>query len=67
MVVPVPDVVSPVVVSLYIPAIFTGLLVGLIGLLGIAFQKRDIHVLILTDIVGLGMLIIVAAVGTDLA
>ena len=67
MVVPVPDVVSPVVASLYIPAIFTGLLVGLIGLLGIAFQKRDIHVLILTDIVGLGMLIIVAAVGTDLA
>jgi hypothetical protein len=39
MVVPVPDVVSPVVVSIYIPAIFTGLLVGLIGLLAIAFQK----------------------------
>lgn len=67
MVVPVPDVVSPVVVSLYIPAIFTGLLVGLIGLLAIAYQKNDIHILILTDIVGLGMLVMVAAVGTDLA
>jgi energy-converting hydrogenase A subunit G len=67
MVVPVPDVVSPVVVSLYIPAIFTGLLVGLIGLMAIAYQKRDIHILILTDIVGYGMLVMVAAVGTDLA
>lgn len=67
MVVPVPDVVSPIVASLYIPAIFTGLTVGLIGLLAIAYQKNDIHILILTDIVGLGMLIMVAAVGTDLA
>ncbi len=67
MVVPVPDVVSPVVVSLYVPAIFTGLLVGLIGLMAIAYQKRDIHILILTDIVGMGMLVMVAAVGTDLA
>ncbi len=63
----VPSVVSPVVVSLYLPAIFTGLLVGLIGLLAISYQKNDLHTLILTDIVGLGMLILVAAVGTDLA
>jgi energy-converting hydrogenase A subunit G len=63
----VPNVVSPIVVEFYIPAIFTGLLVGLIALLAISFQRRDIHTLILTDIVGFGMLILVAAVGTDLA
>jgi len=63
----VPSVVSPIVVSLYIPAIFTGLLVGIIGLLAISYQKNDLSALILTDIVGIGMLIMVAAVGTDLA
>ena len=63
----VPSVVSPVVVSLYLPAVFTGLFAGLIGLLAITYQKNDLHTLILTDIVGVGMLIIVAAVGTDLA
>ncbi len=63
----VPSVVSPVVVSLYVPAIFTGIIVGLIGLLAISYQKNDLSALILTDIVGIGMLILVAAVGTDLA
>lgn len=63
----VPSVVSPVVVSIYLPAIFTGIIVGLIGLLAISYQKNDLHALILTDIVGTGMLILVAAVGTDLA
>ncbi len=63
----VPSVVSPVVVSLFIPAIFTGLLAGIIGLMAIAYQKNDLSALILTDIVGVGMLILVAAVGTDLA
>ena len=63
----VPNLVSPVVVELYLPAVFTGLLAGLIGLLAITYQKKDLHTLILTDIVGLGMLIIVASVGTDLA
>ena len=63
----VPAVVSPVVVSLYKPAIIVGLLTGFIGLLGIAFKKGDLTALILTDIVGFAMLIIVAAVATDLA
>lgn len=63
----VPDVVSPIVVGLYAPAIIVGILVGLIGLFGISVEKNDLHVLILTDIVGIGMLIFVAAVGTDLA
>jgi energy-converting hydrogenase A subunit G len=63
----VPDVVSPIVVGLYAPAIIVGILVGLIGLFGISVEKNDLQVLILTDIVGVGMLIFVAAVGTDLA
>jgi energy-converting hydrogenase A subunit G len=63
----VPNVVAPIVVSLYVPAIFTGLIVGLIGLLAISYQKNDLSALILTDIVGIGMLILVASVGTDLA
>ena len=63
----VPNVVSPVVISLYKPAIIVGLLTGFIALLGIAFKKGDLTALILTDIVGLAMLIIVAAVATDLA
>ena len=63
----VPSVVSPLVVSLYQPAILVGLLTGFIGLLGIAFKKGDLTALILTDIVGFAMLIIVAAVATDLA
>lgn len=63
----VPSVVSPVVVSLFVPAIFTGLIAGLIGLMAIAYQKNDLSALILTDIVGIGMLVLVAAVGTDLA
>ena len=62
----VPNVVSPVVVSIYQPAIIVGLLAGFIALLGIAFKKGDLTALILTDIVGLAMLIIVAAVATDL-
>jgi energy-converting hydrogenase A subunit G len=63
----VPTVVPPVVVSLYLPAVFTGIFAGLIGLLAISNQKNDLNTLILTDIVGIGMLILVAAVGTDLA
>ena len=63
----VPDVVSPIVVALYAPAIIVGLIVALIGLFGISLEKNDLQVLILTDIVGVAMLIIVAAVGTDLA
>ncbi len=63
----VPNVVSPLVVSIYKPAIVVGLLTGFIALLGIAFKKGDLTALILTDLVGLAMLVIVAAVATDLA
>ena len=63
----VPQFVPKLFINWYIPAIYTGLIMGFIGLMGIAIQKRDIHILILTDIVGLAMLVVVAAVGTDLA
>ncbi|MGC9516123.1 MAG: EhaG family protein [Methanomicrobiales archaeon] len=63
----VPDLVPQAVLSLYTPAIMVGILVGFIGLLGISFQKNDLSALILTDIVGIAMLIVVAAVATDLA
>jgi energy-converting hydrogenase A subunit G len=63
----VPEFVPAITASFYLPAVYLAIIVGFIGLTGIAIQKRDIHILILTDIVGLGMLIIVAAVGTDLA
>jgi len=63
----VPDFVPAITASFYLPAIYVAIIVAFIGLTGIAIQKKDIHILILTDIVGLAMLIIVAAVGTDLA
>ena len=63
----VPDFVPAITSSLYLPAIYVAIIVAFIGLMGIAIEKKDIQILILTDIVGLGMLIIVAAVGTDLA
>jgi len=63
----VPDFVPAITASFFIPAIYAAIIVAFIGLMGIAIERRDIHILILTDIVGLAMLIIVAAVGTDLA
>jgi len=63
----VPLVVAPIVVALYLPAIIVGAIVALIALFGISIEKNDLHVLILTDIVGVSMLIFVAAIGTDLA
>jgi len=63
----VPEFVPAITASLYLPAIYVAIIIAFISLTGIAIQKRDIHVLILTDIVGIAMLIIVAAVGTDLA
>jgi energy-converting hydrogenase A subunit G len=63
----VPEFVPQLTASWYLPALYTGFIIGFIGLTGIAIQKRDIHVLILTDIVGLAMIAVVAAVGTDLA
>lgn len=44
-----------------------GFLVGVLALFAIAMDKTDIHKLIISDLVEVGMLIIIAAVGTDLA
>ena len=63
----VPQFVPAFYQSMYSTALYGGLIVAFIGLIGIAMEKRDIQVLILTDIVGLAMLIVVAAVGTDLS
>lgn len=54
-------------VSMYLPAIYAGLIIGFIGSMAIAMNRREIHILILTDIVGLAMIFVVASVGTDLA
>ena len=54
-------------VSMYLPAIYAGLIVGFIGSMAIALRKEEIHILILTDIIGLAMIFVVSAVGTDLA
>lgn len=63
----VPEFVPAITSSFYIPAIYTGIIIAFIGLIGISIEKRDIQILILTDIIGLAMLVVVAAVGTDLA
>ena len=59
--------VPPEFVSMYLPAIYAGLIVGFIGTIAIAINRRELHILILTDIVGLAMIFVVSAVGTDLA
>lgn len=63
----IPEFVPAITASLYLPAVYVAIIVGFIGLTGIVIQKRDIHILILTDVLGSAMLIIVASVGTDLA
>jgi energy-converting hydrogenase A subunit G len=63
----IPATVPTTFLNMYLPTIYAALIVAFIGLTGIAIQKRDIHILILTDVVGLAMLMIVAALGTDLA
>ena len=54
-------------ISMYMPAIYAGLIVGFIGTMAIAMKRKELHILILTDIVGLAMIFVVSAVGTDLA
>ena len=63
----IPPHVPAEFVSMYLPAIYAALIVGFIGSMAIALNRRDIHILILTDLIGLAMIIIVSAVGTDLA
>ncbi len=62
-----PAFVPNAFISMYLPAIYAGLIVGFIGTMAIALRKEELHILILTDLVGLAMIIVVSAVGTDLA
>ena len=54
-------------ISMYLPAIYAGLIVGFIATMAIAIKREELHILILTDLVGLAMIFVVSAVGTDLA
>lgn len=63
----VPQFVPAFFSSMYGQVLYGGLIVAFIGLIGVAMEKRDIQILILTDIVGLAMLVVVTAVGTDLS
>ena len=46
----IPQFVPAFYSSMYTTALYGGLIVAFIGLMGIAMEKRDIQVLILTDI-----------------
>lgn len=63
----VPQYVPSFYTSMYTPALYGGIIVAFISLIAIAMEKRDIQILILTDLVGFAMLIVVSATGTDLA
>lgn len=62
-----PDFVPTMFLNMYLPAIYAGLIVGFIATMAIALKREEIHILILTDLVGLAMIFVVSAVGTDLA
>ena len=62
-----PAFVPNAFLSMYLPAIYAGLIVGFIATMAIALKREELHILILTDLVGLAMIIVVSAVGTDLA
>ncbi|MBE6508076.1 MAG: DUF2105 domain-containing protein [Methanobrevibacter sp.] len=63
----IPLSVPSAFISMYLPAIYAGLIVGFIGTMAIALKREELHILILTDLVGLAMIFVVSAVGTDLA
>ena len=63
----IPSHVPAEFISMYLPAIYAGLIVGFIGSMAIAMRREEIHILILTDLIGLAMIFVVSAVGTDLA
>ena len=46
----VPQFVPAFFQSMYVPVLYGGLIVAFIGLMGIAIEKRDIQILILTQV-----------------
>ena len=63
----IPAFVPEAFIAMYLPAIYAGLIVGFIATMAIAMKREELHILILTDLVGLAMILVVSAVGTDLA
>ncbi|AEH07017.1 EhaG family protein [Methanothermococcus okinawensis] len=57
------DIVS----YLFNKTVVSGFIIGILSLYAISRQKSDIHMLLLTDLVECAMLVVIAAVGTDLA
>ena len=56
-----------IVQNMFNYSVFAGFVVGILSIIAISYQRSDIHTLILTDVVECAMLVIIAAVGTDLA
>ena len=54
-------------INMYLPAIYAASIVGFIATMVIAMKRKELSILILTDLVGLAMIFVVSAVGTDLA
>ena len=52
---------------LFSRTVVVGLIVGIISLYSISRQKTDLNMILLTDLVEYGMLVIIAAIGSDLA
>jgi len=52
---------------LFSRTVTVGLIVGIISLYSISRQKTDLNMILLTDLVEYGMLVIIAAIGSDLA
>lgn len=63
----VPTFVPSAFINMYLPAVYGALIVGFIATMAIAMKREELHILILTDLVGLAMILVVSAVGTDLA
>ncbi|MDI9624270.1 MAG: DUF2105 family protein [Methanothermobacter sp.] len=63
----VPNVVPQIIVNFYPIAITIAIVTAAIGLSGVIIEKNDFQKILIIQIVTYAMLIIVAAVGTDLA
>ncbi|WP_292461195.1 EhaG family protein [Methanothermococcus sp.] len=56
-----------IVSYLFNKTVIVGFIIGILSLYAISRQKSDLHMLLLSDLVECAMLVVIAAVGTDLA
>ncbi|EHP84531.1 EhaG family protein [Methanotorris formicicus] len=56
-----------IIYTLYNPSILVAFIVGVLSLFALSYQKSDLHILLLTDLIECAMLVVIACVGTDLA